>query len=73
MKFAVKKIFSKKNMLGVKKGLRTAGKIGVKAGQIAMAVAPAVALTGPQGAAVASGLEVGGMAAAGAGAVLAGI
>ena len=73
MKFAVKKIFSKKNMLGVKKGLRTAGKIGVKAGQIAMAVAPAVALTGPQGAAVASGLEVGGMAAAGAGTVLAGI
>jgi hypothetical protein len=73
MKFAVKKIFSKKNMLGVKKGLRTAGKIGVKAGQIAMAVAPAVALTGPQGAAIASGLEVGGMAAAGAGTVLAGI
>lgn len=73
MKFAVKKIFSKKNMLGVKKGLRTAGKIGVKAGQIAMAVAPAVALTGPQGAAVASGLEVGGMAAAGAGTVLAGL
>ena len=73
MKFAVKKIFSKKNMLGVKKGLRTAGKIGVKAGQVAMAIAPAVALTGPQGAAIASGLEVGGMAAAGAGAVLAGI
>jgi len=73
MKFAVKKIFSKKNMLGVKKGLRTAGKIGVKAGQIAMAVAPAVALTGPQGAAIASGLEVGGMAAAGAGTVLAGV
>jgi len=73
MKFAVKKIFSKKNMLGVKKGLRTAGKIGVKAGQIAMAVAPAVALTGPQGVAVASGLEVGGMAAAGAGTVLAGL
>jgi len=73
MKFGVKKIFSKKNMLGVKKGLRTAGKIGVKAGQIAMAVAPAVALTGPQGVAVASGLEVGGMAAAGAGTVLAGL
>lgn len=73
MKFGVKKIFSKKNMIGVKKGLRTAGKIGVKAGQIAMAVAPAVALTGPQGAAIASGLEVGGMAAAGAGTVLAGV
>jgi len=73
MKFGVKKIFSKKNMIGVKKGLRTAGKIGVKAGQIAMAVAPAVALTGPQGAAVASGLEVGGMAATGAGTVLAGL
>ncbi len=73
MKFGVKKIFSKKNMIGLKKGLRTAGKIGVKAGQIAMAVAPAVALTGPQGVAVASGLEVGGMAAAGAGTVLAGL
>lgn len=73
MKFGVKKIFSKKNMIGVKKGLRTAGKIGVKAGQIAMAVAPAVALTGPQGVAIASGLEVGGMAAAGAGTVLAGV
>jgi len=70
MKFGVKKIFSKKNMIGVKKGLRTAGKIGVKAGQIAMAVAPAVALTGPQGMAVAAGLEAGGMAASGAGAVL---
>ena len=56
--------------MGLKKGLRTAGKIGVKAGQIAMAVAPAVALTGPQGMAVAAGLEAGGMAAAGAGAVL---
>jgi len=73
MKFGVKKLFSKKNMIGVKKGLRTAGKIGVKAGQIAMAVAPAVALTGPQGVAIASGLEVGGMAAAGAGQVLAGV
>tara|TARA_R110000803_G_scaffold11256_2_gene33781 strand:- start:449 stop:670 length:222 start_codon:yes stop_codon:yes gene_type:complete len=73
MKFGVKKIFSKKNMIGLKKGLRTAGKIGVKAGQIAMAVAPAVALTGPQGVAIASGLEVGGMAAAGAGTVLAGV
>ena len=70
MKFGVKKIFSKKNMIGLKKGLRTAGKIGVKAGQIAMAVAPAVALTGPQGMAVAAGLEAGGMAASGAGAGL---
>ena len=73
MKFAVKKLFSKQNMIGVKKGLRTAGKIGVKVGQVAMAVAPAVALTGPQGAAIASGLEVGGMAAVGAGQVLAGV
>ncbi len=70
MKFGVKKIYSKKNMVGLKTGLRTAGKIGVKAGQIAMAVAPAVALTGPQGMAVAAGLEAGGAAAAGAGAVL---
>ena len=73
MKFAVKKVFSKKNMIGLKKGLNTAGKIGVKVGQVAMAVAPAVALTGPQGAAIASGLEVGGMAAVGAGQVLAGV
>ena len=73
MKFGVKKLFSKKNMIGLKKGLRTAGKIGVKAGQIAMAVAPAVALTGPQGVAIASGLGVGGIAAAGAGTVLAGV
>ena len=73
MKFAVKKVFSKKNMIGLKKGLNTAGKIGVKAGQVAMAIAPAVALTGPQGAAIASGLEVGGMAAVGAGQVLAGV
>jgi len=73
MKFGVKKLFSKKNMIGLKKGLRTAGKIGEKAGKIAMAVAPAVALTGPQGVAIASGLEVGGMAAAGAGTVLAGV
>tara|TARA_R110001632_G_scaffold7411_4_gene29506 strand:+ start:252 stop:473 length:222 start_codon:yes stop_codon:yes gene_type:complete len=70
MKFGVKKIFSKRNMVGLKKGLHVAGKIGVKAGQIAMAVAPAVALTGPQGMAVAAGLEAGGMAASGAGAVL---
>ena len=70
MKFGVKKIFSKRNMIGLKKGLHVAGKIGVKAGQIAMAVAPAVALTGQQGMAVAAGLEAGGMAASGAGAVL---
>ncbi len=70
MKFAVKKVFSKRNMVGLKKGLNVAGKIGVKAGQIAMAVAPAVALTGPQGAAAAAGLEAGGMAAVGAGTVL---
>jgi hypothetical protein len=70
MKFGAKKIFSKKNMIGLKKGLNVAGKIGVKAGQIAMAVAPAVALTGPQGMAVAAGLEAGGAAAVGAGTVL---
>ena len=70
MKFAVKKVFSKRNMMGLKKGLNVAGKIGVKAGQIAMAVAPAVALTGPQGMAVAAGLEAGGAAAVGAGTVL---
>jgi len=66
MKFAVKKVFSKRNMVGLKKGLNVAGKIGVKAGQIAMAVA----LTGPQGMAVAAGLEAGGAAAVGAGSVL---
>ena len=33
MKFGVKKIFSKKNMIGAQKGAqRTAGKIGVKGG-----------------------------------------
>ncbi len=70
MKFAVKKVFSKRNMVGLKKGLNVAGKIGVKAGQIAMAVAPAVALTGPQGMAVAAGLEAGRAAAVGSVSVL---
>ena len=66
----MKKTFSKKNMMGVKHGINKAGQIGQKLGQIASAVAPVVMLGGPEMAPVAAGIEAGGLAAQGVGAVL---
>ena len=66
----MKKTFSKKNMLGVKHGINKAGQIGQKLGQIASAIAPVVMLGGPEMAPVAAGIEAGGLAAQGVGAVL---
>jgi hypothetical protein len=70
MKFSMKKTFSKKNMLGVKHGINKAGQIGQKLGQVASAVAPVVMLGGPEMAPIAAGIEAGGLAAQGVGAVL---
>lgn len=70
MKFSLKKTFSKKNMLGVKHGINKAGQVGQKLGQIASAVAPVVMLGGPEMAPIAAGIEAGGLAAQGVGAVL---
>ena len=70
VKFSLKKTFSKKNMLGVKHGINKAGQVGQKLGQIASAVAPVVMLGGPEMAPIAAGIEAGGLAAQGVGAVL---
>jgi|TARA_R110001632_G_scaffold43063_1_gene109059 hypothetical protein len=70
MKFSLKKTFSKKNMLGVKHGINKAGQIGQKLGQVASATAPLVMLGGPEMAPIAAGIEAGGLAAQGLGAVL---
>lgn len=70
MKFSMKKTFSKKNMLGVKHGINKAGQIGQKLGQVASALAPVVMLGGPEMAPIAAGIEAGGLAAQGVGAVL---
>ena len=70
MRFSMKKTFSKKNMLGVKHGINKAGQIGQKLGQIASAAAPLVMLGGPEMAPIAAGIEAGGLAAQGVGAVL---
>jgi len=70
MKFSMKKTFSKKNMLGVKHGINKAGVIGQKLGQVASAVAPLVMLGGPEMAPIAAGIEAGGLAAQGVGAIL---
>ena len=70
MGFSMKKTFSKKNMLGVKHGINKAGQIGQKIGQVASAVAPLVMLGGPEMAPIAAGIEAGGLAAQGVGAVL---
>ena len=70
MKFSMKKTFSKKNMLGVKHGINKAGVIGQKLGQVASAIAPVVMLGGPEMAPIAAGIEAGGLAAQGVGAVL---
>ena len=70
MKFSMKKTFSKKNMLGVKHGINKAGQIGQKLGQVASAVAPLVMLGGPEMAPIAAGIEAGGLAAQGVGAIL---
>ena len=70
MKFSMKKVFSKKNMLGVKHGINKAGQIGQKLGQVASAVAPFVALAGPEAVPIAAGIEAGGLAAQGLGTVL---
>lgn len=70
MKFSMKKTFSKKNMLGVKHGINRAGQIGQKLGQVASALAPVVMLGGPEMAPIAAGIEAGGLAAQGVGAVL---
>ena len=70
MKFSLKKTFSKQNMLGVKHGINKAGVIGQKLGQVASAVAPLVMLAGPEMAPIAAGIEAGGLAAQGVGAVL---
>jgi hypothetical protein len=66
----MKKTFSKKNMLGVKHGINKAGQIGQKLGQVASAVAPLVMLGGPEMAPIAAGIEAGGLAAQGVGAIL---
>ena len=70
MKFSLKKTFSKRNMMGVKHGINKAGQIGQKLGQVASAVAPLVMLGGPEMAPIAAGIEAGGLAAQGVGAVL---
>jgi hypothetical protein len=70
MQFSLKKTFSKRNMLGVKHGINKAGQIGQKLGQVASAVAPLVMLGGPEMAPIAAGIEAGGLAAQGVGAVL---
>jgi hypothetical protein len=70
MKFSLKKTFSKRNMMGVKHGINKAGVIGQKLGQVASAVAPLVMLGGPEMAPIAAGIEAGGLAAQGVGAVL---
>jgi len=70
VKFSMKKTFSKKNMLGVKHGINKAGQIGQKLGQVASAVAPLVMLGGPEMAPIAAGIEAGGLAAQGVGAIL---
>jgi len=70
MKFSMKKTFSKKNMLGVTHGINKAGQIGQKLGQIASAAAPLVMLGGPEMGPIAAGIEGGGLAAQGVGAVL---
>lgn len=70
VQFSMKKTFSKKNMLGVKHGINKAGQIGQKLGQVASAVAPLVMLGGPEMAPIAAGIEAGGLAAQGVGAVL---
>ena len=66
----MKKTFSKKNMRGVKHGINKAGQVGQKLGQIASAAAPLVMLGGPEMAPIAAGIEAGGLAAQGVGAVL---
>jgi hypothetical protein len=70
MQFSMKKTFSKRNMMGVKHGINKAGQIGQKLGQVASAVAPLVMLGGPEMAPIAAGIEAGGLAAQGVGAVL---
>ena len=70
MQFSLKKTFSKRNMMGVKHGINKAGQIGQKLGQVASAVAPLVMLGGPEMAPIAAGIEAGGLAAQGVGAVL---
>jgi hypothetical protein len=70
VKFSMKKTFSKRNMMGVKHGINKAGQIGQKLGQVASAVAPLVMLGGPEMAPIAAGIEAGGLAAQGVGAVL---
>jgi hypothetical protein len=70
MQFSLKKTFSKRNMMGVKHGINKAGQIGQKLGQVASAVAPLVMLGGPEMMPIAAGIEAGGLAAQGVGAVL---
>ena len=70
MQFSMKKTFSKRNMMGVKHGINKAGQIGQKLGQVASAVAPFVALAGPEAVPIAAGIEAGGLSAHGLGAVL---
>ena len=70
MQFSLKKTFSKRNMMGLKHGINKAGQIGQKLGQVASAVAPLVMLGGPEMAPIAAGIEAGGLAAQGVGAVL---
>ena len=70
VQFSLKKTFSKRNMVGLKHGINKAGQIGQKLGQVASAVAPFVALGGPELVPVAAGIEAGGIAAQGLGAVL---
>jgi len=70
VQFSMKKTFSKRNMMGVKHGINKAGQIGQKLGQVASAVAPLVMLGGPEMAPIAAGIEAGGLAAQGVGAIL---
>ena len=70
MRIGLKKVFSKNNMVALKKGVNTFGKIAQKGGQIGSALAPALMLGGPEMAPVVAGLEVGSLAAQGVGSVL---
>ena len=50
------------NRLGLKKIAHTSSRLGLKASDIAMAMAPVVAMAGPEAVPVASALEAGGAA-----------
>lgn len=59
MGFGMKKVHM--NRLGLKQSFHTLNRLGLKASNVAMAAAPVAALAGPEGVAVGSVLEAGGM------------